>query len=235
MNKKQKDDLYQIVKIVEGYDPEKELDLELIKPYLNEYIRIRVVPKNHYIIREEERIKKVYYIIRGTYDMRRISLKGQIKVLAKRKAPQFIGIDKAVDRNIKGDFASIALEECTILEIHQDYFVDCVKENGELAIKVIKNISEKLVKTSLDVDHLTFNDSREQLLFYIYQYWDENGRDSGLCRVNEKNSYTADNVGMSIRTFYRVRNMLEEEGFLSVKNGYIEVTKKQIQKIRELL
>lgn len=59
MDKKRKDDLYQIVKIVEGHDPERELDLELIKPYLNEFIRIREVPKNHYIIRERERTKKV--------------------------------------------------------------------------------------------------------------------------------------------------------------------------------
>lgn len=235
MDKKQKDDLYQIVKIVEGHDPEKELDPELIKPYLNEYIRIRKVSKNHYITREEERIKKVYYIIRGAYDMRRISLKGKIKVLAKRKAPQFIGIDKAVDRNIQGDFASIALEPCTILEIHQDYFVECVKENGELAIIIIRNISEKLAKTSLDVDHLTFNNCKEQLMFYIYQYWNEYGTESGVCRLKEKNDYTADNVGVSIRTFYRVRNELEKEGIISVNRGYIEVDESQIQRIEAYL
>ncbi len=235
MNKKLTDDLYQIVRIVEGTDPEKKFDLELIKPYLNEYIRVREVAKNDYIIREEDRIKKVYYIIRGMYDMRRTSLKGQVKVLAKRRAPQFIGIDKAVNRKLQGDFGSIALEKCTILEIHQDYFVECVKANGDLAIKVIQNLSDKLVKTSLDVDQLTFKDCKGQLLFYIYQYWSENRTDQGACRINEKNSYTADNVGVSIRTFYRVRNELEEEGFISVNKGYIEVNESQIQKIRRYL
>lgn len=235
MDKKQKNDLYQIIKIVESHDQEKELDLDLIRPYLNEYIRIREVPKNHYITREEERIKKVLYIIRGAYDMRRISLKGKMKVLAKRNAPQFIGIDKAVDRNIQGDFASIALENCTILEIHQDYFVECVKENGDLAIIVIKNIAEKLAKTSLDADHLTFSDCKEQLMYYIYQYWNEFGMESGICRIKEKNSYTADNVGLSIRTFYRARNLLEEEGLISVRKGCIEVSEEQLQRIEEYM
>ena len=235
MSRKQTDDLYEIVKIVEGSDPEKKFDLELIKPYLNEYIRVREVAKNDYIIREEDQIKKVYYIIRGMYDMRRTSLKGQVKVLAKRRAPQFIGIDKAVNRTIQGDFGSIALETCTILEIHQDYFVECVKTNGDLAIKVIQNLSEKLAKTSLDVDQLTFKDCKGQLLFYIYQYWREYGGAPGVCRIKEKNSYTADNVGVSIRTFYRVRNELVEEGFISVNKGYIEVSESQIQRIKRYM
>lgn len=235
MNKKLTNNLYQIVKIVEDHNQQEQIDLNRIKPYLNEYIKLRKVPENHYITREEERLKKVYYIISGSYDMTRLSETGKMKVQAKKKAPQFIGIDKAVDRNLKGEFTSVALETCIILEIRQDYFVDCIKENGELAIIVIKNISEKLVNASLEVDRLIFKDSKEQLMYYIYQYWNENNTKSGLCRVAEKNSYTADNMGMSIRTFYRALNALKEDGFVSVNKGYIEVNESQMQKISSYL
>lgn len=231
MDEKLRNHLYQIVKIVEGHNQQKKIDVSLIKPYLNDYIKIREVPKGAFITREEETIKKVYYIISGSYDMTRLSENGKMKVQAKKRAPQFIGIDKAVDRTIKGDFTSVALETCIILEIGQDYFVDCVKENGDLAIIVIKNISEKLVNASLEIDRLIFKDSREQLMYYIYQYWNEYHTGSGICRINEKNSYTADNVGMSIRTFYRALGALKEGGFITVNKGYIEVDENQIDKI----
>lgn len=231
MNEKLKNNLYQIIKIVEEHDQQKKLDLSLIEPYLNEYIKILEVPKNHFIAREEETIKKVYYIISGSYDITRLSENGRMKVQAKKKAPQFIGIDRAVNRNIKENFTSVALENCVILEIQQDYFVDSVKENGELAIIVIKNISEKLKNASLEIDRMVFKDSKDQLMYYIYQYWEDNHTNSGLCRIKEKNSYTADNVGMSIRTFYRALNTLKEGGFISVNKGFIEVNESQIQKI----
>lgn len=261
MNRKQKDDLYQIVKIVENQSVEEsrswggsktgeenktrrgQVDPEEIRPYLNEYIRLREVPENQYIIREEDRMQKVYYVIQGTYDMRRTSLKGQIKVLAKRRAPQFIGIDKAFNRKLQGDFASMAVEKCIVLEIHQDYFVNCVRENGDLAVKIIQNLSEKLVKTSLELDYQSFNDTREQLMYYICQYWKDNGMKSAVdpnmnqrvCRIQETNSYTADHVGMSIRSFYRARSGLEREGLISVNKGFIEVNESQMEKIEEFL
>ena len=235
MKENAKDNLYQIVKFVESQDMEKEIDIKMIVPYLNKYMKIREIPKNHYITREQEMLNKVYYIICGAYDMTRLSEKGKMKVQAQRRAPQFIGIDKAIDKNMKGNFTSIALEKCTVLEIDQKYFVECIKENGDLAIKLIKNISEKLVNASLEIDRLVFNTPKEQLMHYIYQYWKESPAKHSICRIEEKNSYTADNVGISIRTFYRVLDILKKEKLVCIHKGCIEVDEKQIKKRKELL
>ena len=54
MKENAKDNLYQIVKFVESQDMEKEIDIKMIVPYLNKYMKIREIPKNHYITREQE-------------------------------------------------------------------------------------------------------------------------------------------------------------------------------------
>lgn len=235
MNKKLTDDLYQIMNIVEQHNQQEPFDLELIKPYLNEYIRVITVPQNQCIVREDEIIKKVYYVISGIFCVMRLSENGKINVQDRRRAPQFIGVDRAVDRNIESLSNSLALKQCIVLEIHQDYFVKCLKENGELAVKVIKNITAKLAKVTMRSDCRMFNDSRKQLLFYIFQYWNENNAGQSFCEIREKNAQIADDVGISERTLYRAINQLKEEKLISVKNGYIVVKKEQMQRIKMCL
>ncbi len=72
-------------------------------------------------------------------------------------------------------------------------------------------------------------------MHYIYQYWKESPAKHSICRIEEKNSYTADNVGISIRTFYRVLDILKKEKLVCIHKGCIEVDEKQIKKIKELL
>lgn len=235
MNRKQEDDLYQIMKIVESHDQQKKLELELLKPYLNEYIKIITVPQNQYIVRDDEIINKVYYIISGSYCVMRFSEKGKINIQDQRKAPQFIGIDRAVDQNIESSSNSLVLKTCIVLEIQQDYFVDCLKKNGELAIMIIKDLTTKLAKMSIRLDCRMFNDSKKQLLFYIYQYWKENNKNGTFCEILEKNVQIADDIGISERTLYRAINYLKDEKLISVKRGYIVVTQEQIIKIKKYL
>lgn len=235
MSEKLSDDLYQIMKIVESHNHREKFEVELIRPYLNEYIKVITVPQNHYIVREDEIIKKVYYVITGLYCVTRFSENGKINVQDQRRAPQFIGVDRAVDRHIESPSNSLALKTCIVLEIHQDYFVECLKENGNLAVMVIKNITAKLAKVSMRSDSRRFNDSRKQLMFYIYQYWKENNTGHTLCEIREKNGQIADDIGISERTLYRAINCLKEEMLISVKKGYIVVTKEQIEKIKEYL
>lgn len=223
------------MKIVELHNQQETFDLDLLNPYLNEYIKVITVPQKHYITREEEIIKKVYYVISGSYCVMKFSKKGKINIHDRRSAPQFIGIDRAVNRTIESFSNSLALEKCIVLEISQNYFVDCLKENGELAVMVIKNLTAKLAKMTIRSDCRMFKDSREQLLFYIYQYWNENNAGKASCKIMEKNGQIADDIGISERTLYRAMNDLKEKNYISVKKGYITVAEEQIQRIKECL
>lgn len=232
---KTENNLYQIMQIVESYNQQETFDLDLLNPYLNEYIKVITIPQNHYIVHDDVVINKVYYIISGSYCVMKFSENGKINIHDRRRAPQFIGIDRAVDKMIVSSSNSLALTTCIVLEISQNYFLNCLKDNGELAIMVIKNLTAKLTKMTIRSDCRMFHDSRKRLLFYIYQYWNEHYDGHALCEIREKNVQIADDIGISERTFYRAMNDLKEKNYISVKKGYIVVTDKQIQMIEEYL
>lgn len=232
MQKKLSDDFYQIMQIVEAHNQEMPFDLETIRPYLNGNIQVRVVPKDGYITKEEVRIKKVFYIISGQYYVLRTSEHGKVNLMSKKSAPQFIGVDRAVNRYSTDTSSNLAMEPCIILEIQQKYFVDCIKENGLVGFKIIENICEKLISASLRSDRLLFRNAKENLMYYLYHFWDESHKGKTPCKITVKHNFIADDIGISTRTLYRALRELKEEGLVAVKNGGIIVTYEQIEEIR---
>ena len=59
--------LLNVIQLVNQESSRGTLDLEMIKPYLNDFIRARFVPKGGYITTEDVIIKRVYYIITGSF------------------------------------------------------------------------------------------------------------------------------------------------------------------------
>ena len=224
-------DLYEIMKLTEN---SAIIDMEKITPYLNDYIQIQRVPKYGYITQDEYAVTKVYYVIKGVYSVARISEKGKINILAKRHAPQFIGIDSAVTQKKISTATTQALEDCVVLIINQNYFVRCLRENGDFAVEIVRNLTSKLRNSSKRSDRLLFSSSKEQLLYYIYRYCLEHVQKGPVFKIAEKKEDIADEIGISVRTLYRAMNLLKEEDAISIRDGYIFVTQKQYEQISRL-
>lgn len=225
-------DLYEIVKLVEEKSRKGKLDIEEIKQKLNSHIRIRVVPKDEVIAYTAKPAPYVYFIIKGSYFHYRISKHGKNNFLSVENAPQWIGIDKVLDAehaNVTGDKV---LQECIVLDIKADYFEKCIDADGKFAHYIIKNLLQKMAKISCKSDRLLFNNAKEHLMFYILEYWDRNQKESGNCKVDVKNEYIAEEIGISTRTLYRTLNMLKDENLIVVKKGTIVVNDSQIEQIR---
>lgn len=231
MEKNNYSDLYEIVKLIEKTEKDK-LDLNVIEAKLNDQIRIRHVPKDEVIACSGTPAPYTHYIIKGSYYHYRISKQGKNNFLSVEKAPQWMGIDKVLDpehANVTGDKV---LQECTVLDIKADYFEKCIKADGEFAEYIIKNLLTKMAKISCKSDRLLFNSAKEHLIFYILEYWDRYHDESEICKVDMKNEYIAEEIGISTRTLYRALNQLKDEKLIAVKKGSIVVKNSQIEKMR---
>lgn len=209
-----------------------QLNPDLIKPYLSSNILLRVVPKGVYIIREDEKLNKVYFVVSGQYYSFGNSLSGKINMMGMWKAPQFIGIDRAVDGAVASVSSVVTLRECIILEVNQEFFLKCIKTNGDIALRIIADLCKKLTSSNGRITRLTVNDSNQNLLIYIYGYFTENWNGQGECKLELKNSLIAHDIGISERTLYRLVNKLKSEELINVKQGCIVVTKEQIKRIK---
>lgn len=233
MQKPIEDALLEIIKIVNCQEEKNSFDLESIKPYLDDHMRVRVIPKEGYIVKEGDVVKYVYFVITGEFFMMRLSETGKNNVLKRKVAPQFIGIDRILNDQMPSSASNMVIRKCIVLEIELSYFVDSIRKSGELGLLILKNTVEKLTEASYRADRLLFQDSRTRLLYYICEHWDKHHKGKGVCVIEVSNTYIADDIGISTRTLYRVLNELKAEGLVSTKGGNMVITYDQMMKMRE--
>lgn len=233
MERPKEHELLEIIKLVNQHDGETPFELEKIKPYLNEHMRVRVIPKDGFITREHEVVKHVYFIMSGEFFMMRLSESGKNNVLSRKVAPQFLGIDRILNAQMPSSASNMAISKCIVLEIELEHFIDSIRKNGDLGLLIIKNICVKLSQASYRADRLLFKDSRSRLMFYICEHWDRHHKGNGLCMVEVSNTFIADDIGISTRTLYRALEDLKADNLLTTKNGNIAVTYEQVTEMRK--
>ena len=224
-----------MLKIVQTVNQKKSKDLKLedITPFLNEFMSVRKVPAKGKIMREDVVIQKVYYLLKGSFSEYRSSESGKMNLMSRRQAPQFLGVGRSVDPS-KADMATlIAIEDCWLLQVEKKYFVDSLMECGELGVEVIKNICDKMSGFSYRSDNIIFLNPREKLILYILEHGEESGMGRDDYVIKEKNAEIAYDIGVSIRTLQRTIKEMREEGMLKTIKGKIHVREKQIQLMKE--
>lgn len=231
MKDKEYSKLMEIVKVAEELNSKDEFDLGEIRNLMNNQMCIRVISRNKRIFRSDQRAEYVYLVIRGSFFNYRISEGGRMHILGRGKAPEWLGIDRAVNLDHVNCTENRTLEECVVLEIKTAWFLEVIQNNGEFALYIIRNILNKMTDISGKSDRLLFHDAREHLIFYILKYWNENRHGKEICRITMKNEIIAEEMGISVRTLYRVQCALKEEGLIDVKKGDIVVTLAQIHKM----
>lgn len=225
------DRLQKIVSIVEkngknGTAPEE------IRDYLEEGLHLRRVRAGGLVYPGATSLTYICYIIRGSYFTYRFSKNGKMNLLSKENAPTWGCLDKVFDTEHANFVEARALSVCDVLDIDADYFKMSLKNTPELAIHFIKLQQTLISQMSLRSDYLIFSNAREHFLFYVLQYWDTVHAGEGTCRIEMKNDYIAFELGISVRTLYRVQRQLKEEGLIAVEKRDCVVNQEQIERIR---
>lgn len=220
--------------VQEQHRLEHPVTSDMIRPYLNRMLAIRMVLKDDYITTVHTPIKKVYYVMSGSFSMIRSSVDGK-NTIRIQKAPTFLGVDFTV-LSLDGYYAdNLALEDCLVLEINQKYFLESIRQNGEMCYEVLYSICNKFFQTSFLYDHTLFYDPCTKLMIYILDHWIANHGQKTKYTIAVPNTRIADEIGVSIRTYYRAVSKLKTDHFISVVSGNICVTYDQIHHIKSYL
>lgn len=235
MNNTTENTLGNVVQLVQQLKKQgKPFAKDTIKPYLNCNIAYKMVLKGNYITTVNTPVKKVYYVISGSFSMTRSSIDGK-NTIRIQKTPTFLGVDFAVLSRTGYYADNLALEDCHTLEINQEYFLQSIRQNAELCYEVLHNICSKFFQTSFRYDQTLFYNPPAKLMIYILDHWINNHGLRTKYTVAVANTRIADEIGVSIRTFYRAVNKLKTDNLISVVSGNICVTYEQIVRIQSLL
>lgn len=229
----EKNTLLKLVQLAKETEKEETVLLSELKAFSDRYIVLRIVKQGEKITREDVVISRVYLVVRGKFIESRSSENGKENMLIKRKAPQFIGVDRAVTPKRTKMTSMIATEPCIIIEIDRNYFLNSLKSCGELGIEVLKNICEKITDEREIYDKMLFLSSQERLILYIVEHYEAFHVKKKNYILHENNTQIANGVGISVRTLQRLLNGMRKEGMIDMVKGEIQVNERQFAEMKK--
>lgn len=232
---KELDDLYQIINITNTNEWKVKPDLRKLKKYLNKNMQVRIIQKGGKIHDYSSEERYVHYVIIGKYFHYRELKVGRRNLVALNEAPEWIGMDRILCKEHANITEDLVIEECVVIDIEKDFFSECITRKGEISMYIIKNLLKKMSTSSNRTEHMLINDAKSQVLYWLSEYWKNYNNKEMELTIKLKNDYIADNIGISVRTFYRILKDLKEENLIFTKKGNIVINKFQIEKIKNLL
>ncbi len=172
------------------------------------------------IFKQGDELNKIYFLQKGKITLKRIFPAGEEVTLAIMGANEVLGTRAfsaqkqhlATGRAI----ADTNICTCSMLELKK-----LMRENPEIAIKIIGNISEKLEDRELKVSELAAFDVRQRLLSLLQRLADKFGRENerGIeIDLNLTHQEIADFIGASR---VMVSNILQELNGVSAFRGKV--------------
>ena len=231
----EKNRLLQIIRIASEYGGDASLPLENIMPYLNGTMSLRMLEKGKEIVKQDVVISKVYFVLYGSFYETRFSESGKTNMLIKRKAPQFIGVDRAVTPAKTKMSDIVAAEPCAVLEIDTKYFLYSLKTCGDLGIEVLKNVLEKITADRASYDNIRFLNSKERVMMYLLGHCEPFETGEKRCIVHESNAQIADSIGASLRTVQRILKKMKDAGEIEIVLGKVQMTEGQTDRLKSSL
>lgn len=227
-------DLYELIQLSKNKQKNR-MDIKNIRESMNSHMKIRILEEGSSILTPDIVGNYVVFVLTGKYFHYRTSKAGKRNLIALCQRPEWIGIDHVLDKENANITEDLVLEKCTVLDIEKEYFIECLKSDGDLSVYIIQNLLGKMSSASTRVDVMLLNDAKTQVLIWLIEYWNFCKAQGDECVITLKNEYIAEAIGISTRTLYRVLKDLKQKNIVSIRKNNIVVNKTQIHLIKEMI
>lgn len=170
-------------------------------------------------------------------------LKGQVIGLDYHKLGRVYSFMDFTKMNILGDFEAFggtskygvtirATEDCKLLKISTKSYLNWIRHDENALFLRLNNIINTLtLERKFDREYL-FMGCKERLMIYLAKLYEKKHNDtSGILKVEKTQAELADKVGFNVRSVQRSIASLEKEGFITISNGKIVISREQYLKL----
>ena len=194
-----------------------EEELKSISPFFT----LRNFKRNEMIYRESDVASHFIFVFSGSIKIFRLSKDGKEQIIRTIHPQEFTG-ELALFEGYRKAYA-IALEKSIIYTIEHHKFKNLLKDNPDLALKMIEILSLRLHLSEAQTSLLSMNTSKERLWIYLN---DESVNHDGkqIFYFTQTKRFIAAYLGMSSETLSRVLHQLEDEKRIKeYLDQYIEI------------
>lgn len=131
--------------------------------------------------------------------------------------------------------AEIAKDDTEIIRIPPQAFNKWLEMDQQFCLKVVRMLSDKMYETAFWLNQYSGKDSLTTVMNYIYETSRRPLEKQKIFRNIDTRLKIAESCRLSERTVNRRVSELADKGVISIHCGKIQITRKQLQKLKEMI
>lgn len=204
----------------DGLLPEEKLGLL-------RFVRKKLLKKGEILYYDGNPVESVYLVKEGRVKLSKCFRDGKEVIIGFRGTDEILG-EEALFKDYEHNSTAVITEDSFICVCRKKDFEKVIKENPKLAIKIIKNLGQKLQDNTIKISNMVTRNVRERVRFLLSQLAREYGIKTNkglLIDLKLTHQEIADLVGASRVMVSRVLSELDE---ISTNRGEILISDKVI-------
>ena len=195
---------------------------ELETDTLLKYSRVECYPEGEEIFAKDSPSTCMMVVLRGSVRMSSISLAGREIVLNIINPGEIVGIEMIDGGPRLSD--AIAMTDCELLVLNRRDFMPLLEKHGDICLMISKIMSERLRRTSEQVEDLVFRDVEQRIAKAILQLYHRFGRsdsDGQLRELHLSQSELANIIGITRESINKQLRVWQRAGFIDLAKELI--------------
>ena len=210
-----------------------ELSIEQLKK-ISAISKIQKFTKNKIIFLEGDNYEGFYIVLKGKIKVYKSSPEGKEIILHIIKTlQQFADVPLFEGGNYPANAQS--LEECILLFVPKNEFVQLISDNPEISLKVIAGFAKRLRKMSNQIESITLHEVSNRLANYLLLEIEKAGNlalPEPFVKLNLSKSTIASFLGTITETLSRTFKKMQDENILRVDGKKVFI--KNISELKKL-
>jgi len=191
--------------------------------------------KNDVLLKKDEEIKFVYILYSGTLRVINEFSNGSIYGFANIDSIDFIGALEILAEEPKIACTVEAITDGAALRVSKEDFLEWFNKDIEFSRILAKILAKKFYPTISRNGAVFMNSAMYSLAGFIIKSVKDNINQGKVGFITTKRQHIADELGISLRTVYRLIKELKEDNLIQVIKGKIYVTKDQYEKLYQMV
>lgn len=188
---------------------------------LNDITHVNDYSAGEILFLEGEPADAFYAILEGEIKIIKVTAEGKEIILEKMGKGDFFGEMGILEEKNRSATALIN-KKSKLLVLEKDNFVGFIKDNPEIALKIIIELSHRLRQANQEIEGLAFMDVETRLKRLLLRLA-KKCKTNGLMEIEREITHQemAKYIGSSRETVTRLINKLETEGLLKIEEDKI--------------
>jgi len=192
----------------------------------------KTFPPGTMLFRDGERGNEMFVIQSGKVEISK-EIRGEKQVLATIGAGEFFG-EMAILNNKPRSASATVLEESKMLVIDPKTFESMIKGNTEIAVRMIKKLSQRLEEADHQIESLMLKDSNSRVVHTLSRLADQQGKETDQGTViNTDVAGLASKCGLDVPTTKEIVDKIANAKLITVNPDSLVVS--SVDKLRKYL